>query len=82
MLADEEHGRLALHVHMQCWTNELSQKLHDLLFNNDEEKKAGASKRFTQLIDNLLHTSFGPDLVVEHACNDVSVESVSDLTPS
>ena len=33
-------------------------------------------------MDNLLHTSYGPDLVVEYACNDVSVQSVSDPTPA
>ena len=52
------------------------------LFDNDEEKKADARKRFTQLIDNLLHTSYGPDLAVKHACNNVSVQSVSDPTPA
>ena len=54
----------------------------DQLFDNDEEKKAHARKRFTQLIDNLLRTSYGPDLVVKHACNDVSVQSVSDQNPA
>ena len=80
--ADEEQGRKTLHSHWQCWTKELSQKLRDQLFDNDEEKKADARKRFMQLIDNLLHTSYGPDLVVEHACNNVSVQSVSDPTPA
>ena len=56
--------------------------MRDQLFDNNEEKKADAIKRFTQLIDNLLHTSYGPDLVVKHACNDVSVQSVSDPTPA
>ena len=56
--------------------------MRDQLFDNDEEKKADARKQFTQLIDNLLHTSYGPDLVVEHTCNDVSVQSVSDPTPA
>ena len=48
----------------------------------DEEKKADARKGFTQLIDCLLHTTYGPYLVVEHACNDVSVPSVSNPTPA
>ena len=80
--ADEEKGRNTLHSHWQCWTKELSQELRDQLFDNDEEKKTDARKRFTQLIDNLLHTSYGPDLVVEHACNNVNVQSVSDPTPA
>ena len=42
--ANEEHGRLTLHSHWQCWTKELSQKLCDQLFDNDEEKKADARK--------------------------------------
>ena len=79
---DEEQGRKTLHLHWQCWIKELSQELRDQLFHNDEEKNADARKWFTQLIDNLLHTSYGPDLVVEHACNDVSVQSVSDPTPA
>ena len=78
--ADEEQGRKTLQSHWQCWNKELSQELRDQLFNKDEEKKTDARKRFTQLIDNLLHTSYGPDLLVEHACNDVSVQSVSDPT--
>ena len=56
--------------------------MHDLLFDSNEEKKADARKRFTQLIDNLLHTSYGPDMVVKHACSDVSVQSISDPTPA
>ncbi len=56
--------------------------MRDQLFDNDAEKKADARKRFTQLIDNLLHTSYGPDLVVKHAYNDVSVQSVSDPIPA
>ena len=79
---DEEQERKTLHSHWQCWAKELSQELHDQFFDNDEEKKADARKRFTQLIDNLLHTSYGPDLVVEHACNNVSAQSVSDPTPA
>ena len=39
-------------------------------------------KKFTQLIDNLLHTSYGPDLVDKHVCNNVSVQSVSDPAPA
>ena len=54
--------------------------MRDQLFDNDEEKKADARKRFTHLIDNLLHTSYVPDLVVKHACNDVSVQLVSNPT--
>ena len=80
--ADEEQGRKTLHSHWQCWTKELSQELRDQLFNNNEEKKADARKQFTQLIDNLQHTTYGPDLVVKHACNDVSVPSVSNPTPA
>ena len=71
-----------MHSHWQAWIEEISQALRDQLFDNDEEKKADARKRFTQLIDKLLHTSYGPDLVVEHACNDVSVQSVSNPTPA
>ena len=56
--------------------------MRDQFIKYDEGEKADARKRFTRLIDNLLHTSYGPDLVVEHACNDVSVPSVSDLTPA
>ena len=36
-LANEEQGRPTLHSHWQCWTKDLSQKLRDQLFDNDEE---------------------------------------------
>ena len=80
--ADKEQGRKTLHSHWQCWTKELCQKLRDQLFDNDEKKKAAARKKFTELIDKLLHTSYGPDLEVVHTCNDVNLQSSSDPTPA
>ena len=80
--ADEAQGRKTLHSHWQAWVKELCQKLRDQLFSNDEAKKAAARKRFNQLIDNLLHTSYGPDLKVEHTCNNVNVETATEPAPA
>ena len=76
--ADEEQGRKTLHSHWQIWVEELNQKLRDQLFDNDETKKTAARKRFTQLIDSLLHTSYGPDLKVEHVCNNANSQPASE----
>ena len=80
--ADEEQGRKTLHSHWQIWTEELTQNLRDSLFDNDPKKKTAARTRFSRLIDQLLHTSYGPDLVVSQTCNQVNVQVSPNATPA
>ena len=66
--ADEEQGRGTLHSHWQIWIKELSQELRDSLFDEDQEKRNKNRDRFYCIIDQLLHTTFGPGLTIEHKC--------------
>jgi hypothetical protein len=68
--ADEEQGRKTLHRHWQIWVQELNQTLRDCLFETDATKRKNAQKTFCQHIDNVISTSYGPDLIITHKCID------------
>ena len=68
--AGEEQGRGTLHSHWQIWTKELSQELRDMLFAADKAEQEHARNQFKCLIDQMLSSTYGPDFVVEHQCDE------------
>ena len=76
--ADEEQGRGTLHSHWQIWIKELTQELRDLLFATNQVERASARAKFFRLVDQMIHTTYGPDLKVEHICTPV-VDSNGDI---
>ena len=66
--ADEEQGRKSLHQHWQIWVEEINQTVRNALFNNDNETRNKAWKTFQEHIDNVVSTSYGPQLCITHKC--------------
>ena len=66
--ADEEQGRKTLHSHWQIWLAQLSQSLRDDLFSQSPICRKRAREKFFKLINNFMHSSYGPDFDVTHGC--------------
>ena len=69
VLANEEQGRKTLHSHWQIWTKELDSELRDNLFAKDPQVRATTRRKFFNIVDHLMHTSYECDFEVEHNCN-------------
>jgi hypothetical protein len=68
--ADEEQGRGSLHSHWQIWVEELSQKVRDMLFDQNKDKRHQAREEFYRYIDEVMCASYGSDLRVSHVCDE------------
>ena len=74
--ADEEQGRGTLHSHWQIWVEELNQKVRDILFDADPDKRARARKAFCTHIDEIMCATYGADFTVTHVCTQGDNENV------
>jgi hypothetical protein len=62
--ADEEQGRKTLHRHWQVWVKELDMKLRQDLFHSDAMTRRCARARLQKYVDQIMSTTFGPDLIL------------------
>ncbi len=81
--ADEEQGRKTLHRHWQIWVKELDMKLRQNLFHNDAKTKQDARDRLQKYVDQIMSTTFGPNLILRTEnkmsfCMDTSVQNFRD----
>ena len=63
--ADEEPGRKTLHRHWQVWVKELDMKLRQNLFLNDAKIKSSSRDKLQKYVDQIMSTTFGPELVLK-----------------
>ena len=75
--ADEEQGQKTLNRHIQLWVKDIYQKLRKDLFQEDKCEHEKARIKFRNYIDNIMSTTFGPDLLVPNACADASPQNNS-----
>ncbi len=55
---------------MKIWAKEADQKLRKELFQEDKDVKEKARTKFQNYIENIMSTTFRPDLLVPSSCSD------------
>ena len=79
--ADEEQGRKTVHMHIQVWVENIDQKLCADLYHENLDKRQIARDKFTQYINKVMTSSFGPDLVYPTSSLQSTTLELTDVPP-